>query len=322
MKKEVQPNYFKFLEEMNSGMLDQKNFDINYELDRLFTLEEEFKDTICDTKRKGHAVYLDFIEFITKVECNILAARVFFREREETFSKIPELIRNKKVKELSKFAINYKFMSWALQHSDVPKKKRLEEVFNEAVEIRKRIVEQSLPLIINRSRIYQSKTKKFNQDVLDFIQNATEGFMAAIDKFVYTKKGSFNGVAIGRMQAKFIEDSTDGMLKLTVKDKRILYRANLAIYRLGYKDIDKIYSFVKESFPGVEKSVLEKIIASSEHIGPIEKVTDGKLEILIKKSVDNVEDGIIENDQHRRLYEAIGELLFIEQKVIRLKGNI
>ena len=312
----------KFLEELNNGLLDQGNFNISEELDKLFSLENEFR-TILSSSKKGIGVYSSFIKYITNEERNILAARIFFREREETFSKkIPNIIRNNNAKALSEFSINYKFIYWAINKPNMPQKKKAIKIFNEIVSIRQKIVEQSIPLIINRSRLYQARTRKFKDDALEFIQSATEGFLSAIDKYTPPTTSNFNGVAIGWMQAKLMSDSLEGFVKLSVKEKRILYRINLAIYRHGFKDINRILAFVKESYPKVDRETIEAIMMASTELSSIDNMQSSDLEQEgYLKYTDN-EDNIITDDLNKKLYAAISKLSVIEQKVLKLKGGL
>lgn len=315
-------HYLKFLSELNGGLLDQKNFDVNEELDKLFKLEDRCRKILTASK-KGIQVYQDFIRHITDVERNILASRIFFREREVTFCRnIPNLIRKRDAKGLSEFAINYKFLQWALSNSKVPQQKKMQEMFDEICRIRQRILEQSLPLVINRSRLFQVRTRKFESDAVEFIQVASEGFLSAIDKYVPSKGGNFNGVAVGWMQAKLMAESAEGFLKLSIKERRILYRANLAMYRHGFEDINKILAFVRESYPEVKREVLERIIASSRHLASIDVMQENFIDSSEEVDQTDSEEGIIEKQDHKDLYDAISKLSVLERKVVILKGGL
>jgi DNA-directed RNA polymerase specialized sigma subunit len=315
-------HYMKFLEELNGGLLNQKDFNVAEELDKLFLLENEFR-TILSSTKKGLGVYSAFIKYIVNEERNILAARVFFREREETFSKkIPNIIRSNNAKALAGFSINYKFIYWAINRANVPQKKKADKLFAQIVKVRQRIVEQSIPLIINRSRLYQVRTRKFKDDALEFIQSATEGFLSAIDKYTPPTTSNFNGVAIGWMQAKLMSDGLEGFVKLSVKEKRILYRINLAVYRHGFTDMNRILLFVRESYPKTDKETIEAIMMASTELSSIDNMQSSDLEQEgFMKYTDN-EEGIITDDLNNKLYSAISKLPIIQQKVLKLKGGL
>ena len=317
-----QQNYLKFLKEMNSGVLDQKNFDLNGSLDKLFALETEFR-LILRSSAKGRKVFAKFINYIVKIEKNILAARIFFREREPVFFKfIPDCIRNNDAEALSEFNINYKFISWSITNTNLPQKKKMISIYNQLVSVRNHIVEQSLPLIVNRSRLYQAKTRKFKEDALEFIQTATEGFLAALDKYELAPQNNFKGVAVGRMQAQLMADHSNTVLKFSLRERRILYRANVAMYRFGMKSIKEIFAFVKQSYPDADISTLEKIIVSSNSVVSMETIKQSEIN-SIRDPFDNpdAESSIIEDDQSKKLHEAISMLSIIEQKVVKLVGG-
>lgn len=318
-----QTNYLQFLQELNGGILDQKNFDLPKSLQHVFDLENEFRRILSSTK-KGEKVYDDFIYHILEVEKNILAARVFFREREDTFSKlIPNEIRSNNSRGLMNFSINYKFMYWAVNTCDVPHKKRLQKIMTDLIKARQHIVEQCLPLIINRSRLFQVKTRKFNNDAMEFIQSATEGFMSAIDKYVPPATDKFRGVAVGWIQSKLMADYSDSYLKLSLKEKRVLYRANIAIYRHGIKDMKEVLKFVHESYPDVKKTDLESLIVSMGSIASIDTMNhDVVTHQSTEYDANAMENDIIHNDSVNKLYDAMLTLLVVERKVIKLKGGL
>lgn len=310
--------YYFFIEQMNKT-LDQSNFDLNMELEKLFEIERRFTKKLASSKA-GLDVYQKFINYIMHDQCNILLAKVYFRERETVFLKqIPNLFRNNKFEKMSKFNLNYKFLHWSMQHvGELKSAKKFKEMFDEVVFIRKRIVEQMLPLVVNRSRLFQVKTRKFNDDVLEFIQTSTEGLLSAIDKYVPPNKteNKFRGVAVGWMQAKLMSDHSEGMVKLTVNEKRVLYRANIARYRHGMTDMNDVLSFVRESFPAVTMEGLKPIISTSGEFQSL-SIPSGK----IKDQVSGPEQGIIDRDEVVKLRAIIDTLPILNRKVLRLKGG-
>ena len=316
-------HYMKFLGELNNGVLDKtKQYDLGGALEDLLSKEYSFKKTLIKYK-KGLQVYEKFISYITEDERNILAARIFFREREATFSKhISKAIKNKDVATLLKFKINYKFMNWAVNNCNIPQRKKLEGMLNSASEYRRSIIEQNLPLVVNRSRLYQYKTRKYSIDALEFIQVAVEGFMAAIDKFVPMKDVQFKGVAVGWMQARLMADFSDGFLKLSVREKRILYRANVAIYRHSIKEINDVLKFVRISFPKTTMKALEDVLSSSIAPSNIELHSSSDNGILDANEQRDNESEIVRSLDQQHLIKEVDLLPCLQKKVIILRGGL
>jgi len=107
-----------------------------------------------------------------------------------------------------------------------------------------------------------------------------------------------------------------------LRERRILYRANVAMYRFGMKSIKEIFAFVKQSYPDADISTLEKIIVSSNSVVSMETIKQSEIN-SIRDPFDNpdAESSIIEDDQSKKLHEAISMLSIIEQKVVKLVGG-
>jgi DNA-directed RNA polymerase sigma subunit (sigma70/sigma32) len=327
--KESNNHYISFLNTLNSYILDQGNFDLMKELTTLMYLEEFFRETLAN-KKKGIRVYKDFIKYIREVEKNMLAASIYFRERELTFSKkILSAIRNNDAEALSKFKINFKFIQWAIEKSNIPYKKRMGVIFKECKNTRKKIIEQNMPLIINISRLFQIKIKKFSIDSIEFIQTGAEGYISAVDKFVpqgdtNRDKDYFKSMSIGWMSAKLMADFSEGMLKLSVKEKRVLYRANIAIYRHGMRTIGEVLDFVKQAYPMTDVDSLQKIIATGGDLAPLNSTEERQsyADAFFHQQEETMEHQLIDREKHSRLREALSKLSVIERKIVRLKGGL
>ncbi|NIP30507.1 MAG: hypothetical protein GTN59_08105, partial [Candidatus Dadabacteria bacterium] len=98
---------------------------------------------------------------------------------------------------------------------------------------------------------------------MDFIQNANEGLMNAIDKFVPPYKTVFRSVAIGRMTLNMHTDHNATMVKFSPTEKRILYRANNAKVKAKLTDQGDILNYVKESFNSVTPEKLRDILSAA-----------------------------------------------------------
>ena len=303
--------YKNFIKNMNAN-LDHANFDRNACLTQIFDLEKKFKKTLLSTA-KGKRLFRKFLDYVDSKECSILSGSVFYRDRAATYYKsIVPLIKSRNNK-ASDFLLNYQFTIWVMAQSDAPARKKLSSIHQEIGFLRKKITEQDMPLIINRSRLYQVKARKINFDYLDLVSFATNGFMTAIDKYTPPAADLFKSVAIGWMTLELITNCNVTTVKLNKVDKRVLYRANIAKNRLGMEDNDDVLRFVQESFPEVNKDVLKEIMACNAAPSDISFIKD--------HGATEMESGIIENNSLVKIKEVLNKLSFIESKLLKLKGG-
>jgi len=289
------------------------------DLQKLFALEEDFRATLAKYK-KGIAVYSAFFDHTIKEDVRL--AKIYFRERDTFgFHTLSKIIKDRDAVGLSAYRINYKFIKWSLGQ-DLPEAKRLRRVYEDIVTVRKKIVEENLPLVVNKARIYQLKSRDARLEFMDFVQIAADGMMHAVDKFVPTdtNEGGFLGVAIAWMFNKMSGASAEGQLKLTTRDKYILYRARIAIYRLNIEDPVKLLAYVRETFPDCTQERLQLIVESSKTFASIESDKSGYSQ---RTSKDNPEDDAITSDLVGKMRGIVDEMPDqIERKYLILKGGI
>lgn len=301
------------------------------QIETLVELEENFRKALIKNPR-GKGVYKRFIDYILVDKKNILAARPFFRERQKIFaSKISPSIRNKNIKSLSKFAINYIFISFVLEQFTWPPNGRLLRINRDIQQIRKEIVELNLPFAISNAKIFWTKTPRSHLSYMDLIQIATEGLINAIDKFVPPYTPVFRSVAIGRMKGNFMENYSETLLHFYPSDKKKLYRANKS-RRKTDSDIEKIADEVnlkgEKDKLQTTPSEIGDLMAASSHVSidsvkgisgddeedraPINRFAD----VLDHQPDHQVE----ETEAVNELYENIEDLTLLEKKFLRLKG--
>ena len=300
-------------------------------LKKLFAVEKKFKETMLATA-SGKSSYKNFMKFILCEKRNILAARIYFRERQNTFSnKIAKAFHQNKPERLFKFRINYVFASWVCNNMKV-KNKRLDKLLEEIKLLRNRLCETNLPLAINRTKIFWSKIPEGHLEYMDLIQASSEGLLIAIDKFVPPFKLVFRSVAIGRMVAYMIEDNSETVIKLSPTERRILYLINKAKNnRLGSSE-DSILNAVRETFPKVTKEYINELINASKVLNldipagnshdSTDKTNNYKnnkkdTEMYLNPSND-IEEEIVNNDLKNKLIPASRDLSVIEKKVLSL----
>jgi stalled ribosome alternative rescue factor ArfA len=179
-------------------------------VENLIRLEKKFKKILQEDCR-GYLAYKKFIEFIWKSgkdnKRNTLAARPYFRERQEKFSKgISSAIQKRRHKSLYKFNVNYTFIAFVLNSYPWAEKSRVRKAALEVFKAREEIIQLNMPLAISRARIFRQKTPESHLSYMDFVQISMEGLINAVDKFVLPYTPVFRSVIIGRIVGDLIEN--------------------------------------------------------------------------------------------------------------------
>jgi DNA-directed RNA polymerase specialized sigma subunit len=301
------------------------------QIEDLIGLEVSFRQALVKHHR-GFAVYKAFIRYIMEDQRNILAARPYFRERQDIFSaSISPALRAGKAKALYKFNVNYKFIAWVMNRFKWPPNGTLRKVSRRIEVIRNEIVALNTPLAIQRARIFFRYNPAAHLEFMDFVQIAVEGLIAAVDKFVLPYSPVFRAVAIGRMTGNFIESATEPLLHFYPKDKKKAYRAHKA-RKIHGDNIDKIVEFVNRDVPDKsDHTTSDEVIdlmAAATHVSADTAVphifTDGEAEPMISNYAGDPELRPDVQFENREVMEVIGQgihrLPIMHQKVLRLKG--
>jgi DNA-directed RNA polymerase specialized sigma subunit len=302
---------------------------------QLFNLERDFRDTLVSTGY-GKQMYFKFVHFITHDMGNILHARPYFRERQDTFSKrMSKEFKDDRPQMLYKFRINYLFADWILRqweasadsHSTYKKQHdKLLGLFEEIKTQRRLLCENSLPLALCRAKIFWTKTgrsSKYHLQYVDLIQNSAEGLMIAIDKFTPPYKTVFRSTAIGRMTESMMTDCNATMVKLPPKEKRILYRYWIAKRRLNMENMDEILAFIRESFPDATLENLQHIISASAATQSIDFKPENGTSLAEKlPSESNPEEHLTHQEEYGKLMEGVSGLEVLERKIVVLKTGL
>jgi len=327
-----------FIKSMNDTLADNKdgeNKDQKDLLEALFGYEDEFRLTLQQDP-EGRIVYSQFIQYIMEDKGNILSARVYFRERQDVFSsKISMAFKENKAFYLYPYKINYSFAKWVLTKYKGPQKDKLTSIYQNIIKTRNLLCENNLPLAINRAKIFWSKTPYTHLEYMDFIQNASEGLINAIDKFVPPYKSVFRSVAIGRMSLNMMTDHNTTMLKISPTEKRVLYRANNARIKECFTEIGDVLGYVQKSFKNIKEEQLRLIIAAATDYVHFSYESEDKghglnLEFSGEIDENNVEDDRLDpeveamhSDILNRMQIVLSKMTVIQGKVIKLKfGDI
>ena len=326
-------NHFKnFVSQMNNVLEENAGKDSRNQkesLEALFKLENKFKEVLISTA-DGREMYKHFIDFIIKEKGNILSARVYFRERQSTFSSnISNIFQTGKYQGLFAFSINFMFVKWVCDRYKGSKSKQLLALFLKITDLRKILCENNLPLAINRAKIFWAKTPHSNLEYMDIIQNASEGLITAIDKFVPPYRSVFRSVAIGRMTLNILTDHNSTLIKFSPRDRRILYRANNARIKGKFTEIDDILTYVNESFTDVTREKLESILSAASEAVRTSKSDDDDSEEDALNLLDNMpsieknqETTLAVDDFITKAIPYMKEMPVLEMKILRMRFGL
>ena len=292
-------------------------------LNELFECEDKFRTSLLRSKI-GRNFYSEFMKYIIEEKKNILSARVYFRERQSAFSDdITNAFREFKPEVLYDLRINYRFAKWIVERISTytPYHKRMRGQYKKILVLRELLCKMNLPLVINRAKIFWSKSGiSLCVDYLDLVQASAEGLLSAIDKFVPPYKSVFCSVAIGRMTLNMTTDNSVTAVKLSPQEKRILYRVNNAKNKAKLSEDKDILKYVNESFGDVTAGNLSQIMTAVSQTVSIDsamesgtfmedKIGDGK----------SLEQELEKRDIVSQLYVCLSKCPALEKKIILLK---
>lgn len=317
------------------------------QLARLISLEDEFRKTLIKHP-EGGAVYRDFVLFITGEKHNILAARPYFRERQQVFTdRISVELKKGNERGLYPFHVNYSFVKFVLESRAWPAKSKIAKLAAEIAGLRKELAEMNMPLAINRSRIFWKKTPESHLEYMDLVQIAAEGLMVAIDKFCWPSedKGNandkagwapFRHMSIGRMVGFLIEQYSETMVHFFPGDKRKIYRGNKAIHRLEQENggidwqrlADEVNKGAREDQKTDANEIADLMAGTSCVSADAQPVKAGGDEDSGNSFLDrfsNTEEELPdhlaeESEALHAMHSAIGSLTPFEVKYLRLRG--
>ena len=318
----------------NEGQIgDQKD-----QVERLVNLERKFRNDIRKYDRSID-VYRLFIDYVCKELGNILSAQSYFREKSTVFNRsISPAIKEKNPYELMKFDINYKFIKFIVDNweDDLPEQSK--KYFTDLVDARRILIENNLPLAINRAKIFYKKTPRSHLSLLDLIDICVYGLIVGVDKYADDYSTVWRSVSIGRMVGFMIEEYSKSFIRLYPSDKKILYRANALKYRLNIDNIKELTEAVNESFEKdkadgksapklpITEVQIRTLMNSSNYVSANVTLNDGEEDDRggciydYTAAPELVEEEVEKRDTINKVLEAAKELEIIEKKIIRLKG--
>ena len=306
------------------------------QVEDLMSIEREFKETMLSYE-KSSFIYKEFLYLILGKNKNILSAKPYFRERVKDFSKnISPKIKTWDIEGLKSFAINYHFMKFAIENwcrapgAEAPL--ALIEIYERFLKLRTELIENNIPLAINRAKLFYEKTPKSHISLMEMINESVAGMINGIDKYTgeYTKV--FRGVCIGRMVGGLISLYSETFIHFFPTDKKILYKANTLAHRKRIDDIDLLAKEVNAAFSEDLKVEYTEFVTAEQLAHLMNSSSLVSADATINAEGQNVYSGVMDINQDveekvtnsndlGEIYSIIeNKLEVIEQKVLKLRG--
>jgi DNA-directed RNA polymerase specialized sigma subunit len=303
----------------------------------LMEAEHEFKMAVLAFKRHSNEIYHRFLQKICLENKNILSARPYFRENAVTFSeKITPAIKAGDVETLKTFNINYQFIKFIMDNWHLPKKeKEMAPLFKRVHRARTVLIENNMPLAINRAKLFYRKTPKSHLSLMDMIGICSQGLAAGVDKWCGKYSPVFRSVCIGRMVGNLIDSYSETSLHFFPSDRRILYKANSIRGRQKIDDINELSKAVNQGFKDdkelgkgslpkeeVTPSQLAELLAAASMVSADSVVNEEGYDIyhFTSDGSKSSEDSLVENESIRKVILAMSTLPLLHKKVLKLKG--
>lgn len=316
--------------EQNKDGTDQQQ-----QVEALMKAENDFKNSIIKYKRQSTKIYEKFWAHIRITNKNILSARPYFRAKDKYFSThITPAFKDRDIDKLKKFDINYQLVKFIKEKWEGPFSPESEEAYQRVVRTRNILLENNMPLVINRANLFFRSTQKSHLSLMDMIGLCSLGLAAGVDKFSGPYSTVFRSVCIGRMVGNLIASYSSTVLYLYPTDRKILYKANTIKSRQGIEEIEELVEAVNAAFAEAK--------AQGQAV-PKEIVTPWTLQYLLNAAhplsehIDNGDESFslfdfTEDDsqdvaqQYERqestayMLSLAGKLPIVNRKILRLKG--
>jgi len=313
------------------------------QVEELLDAERKFKETVL-RYRQSTEIYKKFLQKIRIQNKNILSARPYFRETAVSFSKkVTPAIKAADIETLKTFDINYQFITFIRNSWLGPFPKRAEQLYHRVHAARTILIENNMPLAINRAKLFYRKTPKNHLTLMDFIGICAMGLAAGVDKWCGTYSPVFRSVCIGRMVGNMIDSYSETMLHFYPSDKRILYKAHTLRSRKGIDDIKELTEAVKNAFKEdakdgksipktkVDVSELHALMHGASTVSEsagTEHQSDIGSGVISRSSIyqftpdvnQDTEGSYIEKEATTKMMFLARNLPVLHRKVLRLKG--
>ena len=337
MYKNKDEHFHLLIRDINKTLTDNKDGSTQQEqVELLMKLEDKFKKSIWKFSKQAREIYKAWILLILIENGNVLSGRPYFRERANVYwSKITPAIKSGNIDELRKYHVNYNFISFVVKHWKGALPEATQALLTQLTEARRKLIENNIPLALNRAKIFYRKTNPEHMTLNDMIGLAVDGLISGVDKWTGKYSRVFLGVCIGRMVGNFTEANSDTQVYFYPSDRQIIYRARSLKYRHKIEDLKTLVKVVNESLiedkkqgrkvykKKVTEGELANLMTATSTLSTDELIGDSDgsfthMDLIIKNNQDI--EKIDENSSLYAMYAAIDTLPLKMRKIIKLKG--
>lgn len=329
-------SFYKLATEITKSLARNKDgTDQKAQVEELVDAERKFKDTVLKY-RQATEIYKKFLQRICIQNKNILSARPYFREPATAFiAKITPAIKANDIDSLKTFDINYQLIKFIRDSWLGPFPKRAEQLFQRVHTARRILIENNMPLAINRAKRFYRATPRSHLSLMDLIEISAMGLAAGVDKYVGKYTRVFVSVCIGRMVGNMIEAYSETVVHFYPSDKRILYKANSIRGRQGITEISELTKAVNTSFfndkndgktiPAgipISSSDLSALMSAASTVSADATVNDEGFGVyhFTPDNTPSTEHFMVQSEQASSMILSAKKLPLLHRKILRLKG--
>lgn len=312
-------------------------------VEQLLKLEKDFSAAISGYSQTDE-IYRQFIVKIVVKNKNLLSAKPYFRDRSPVFtSQITPAIKDVNTKKLKTFNINYNLIKFIRDSWKGQFPKKAQKIFDQIEITRALLVENNIPLAINRAKRFYKRVPERHLSLMDMVALCVAGLVVGVDKWSGPYSTVFRSTCIGWMTANLLEAYNETPIKLSPSEKNIVYRASAIKIRNDGISMDELAEAVslpskKKKRPAIKtKQTKEKKITGAElsnlmnaanSVAPVGEILGDGHETEESSSFDflpsgmDVEEACVQNDILTKAYAISESFDIITIKVIKLKGML
>jgi DNA-directed RNA polymerase specialized sigma subunit len=305
------------------------------QVELLLAWEREFRSEIVKRKQST-GIYRKFLQRICVENKNILSARPYFRVGAKRFSaEVTPAIKSEDVEKLKTFDINFRFIIFARDNWLGSFPKKAEKAFQEAKRAREVLVQNNMPLAINRAKRFYRAVPRSHMDLMDFISICAMGLATGIDKWDAPYSKVWRSCCIGFMTGFLIDAYSETMIHFYPNDRKFLYKANKLRARMGISEPGALSEAVNASFKAdeiekgfkapkhdIDESELFNLMNAASPVSTDSFAGEegyGVYDFTPDSSAD-AETAYIARETMSMMLTAAQKLPLLERKILRLKG--
>lgn len=305
------------------------------QVEALLSYEREFRAEITK-RRQSTKIYRKFLQRICVENKNILSARPYFRVGAKRFSaEVTPAIKAEDVEKLKTFDVNFRFLVFVKKHWLGKFPKKAEEAYNKVYRQREALIQNNMPLAINKAKKFFRAVPASHLDLMDMISICAMGLSTGIDKWDGPYSRVWLSCCLGFMTGFLIDEYSQTMIHFYPNDRKFLYKANKLRSRLGIAEPGALAEAVNLSFKkdelekgfkppkyDIDESELHNLMNAASPVSTDSTVGEegfGVYDFTVDSEQD-IESAYIHRETTSIMLTHAKQLPLLHKKVLRLKG--